>query len=69
MSSGSGKEEIRVGDKILWTPEEASQMSNIGINKIRSICDEHPEFVVKNGTRRLIVKALFERFLLSKREV
>lgn len=63
------KSEVSIRDKILWTPEEASQMSNIGVNKIRSICDEHPEMVVMSGNRRLIVKAMFEKFLLRTRKV
>lgn len=62
-------EKIEIKDKILWTPEEASQMTNIGINKIREICDKNPQIVVMNGARRLIVKALFERFLMTNREV
>ena len=62
-------EKIEIKDKLLWTPEEASQMTNIGINKIREICDKNPQIVVMNGARRLIVKALFERFLMTNREV
>lgn len=63
------KLEVNIRDKILWTPEEASQMSNIGVNKIREICDKNPQIVVMNGARRLIVKALFEQFLMANREV
>ena len=65
MSNGN----VEIRDKILWTPEEASQMTNIGVNKIREICDKNPQIVVMNGARRLIVKALFERFLMTNREV
>lgn len=63
------KSEVSIRDKILWTPEEASQMSNIGVNKIRAICDEHPEMVVMSGNRRLIVKTRFEDFLKKTRKV
>ena len=63
----NGNVEIR--DKILWTPEEASQMTGIGINKIRDLCDTNPSLVLWNGKRRLIKRKVFEEYLNREREV
>ena len=63
----NGKVETK--DKLLWTPEEASQMTGIGINKIRDLCDVNPSFVLWNGKRRLIKRKVFEEYLNREREV
>lgn len=65
MSNGN----VEVRDKILWTPEEASQMTGIGINKIRDLCDINPSLVLWNGKRRLIKRKVFEEYLNREREV
>lgn len=65
MSNGN----VEVRDKILWTPEEASQMTGIGINKIRDLCDMNPSLVLWNGKRRLIKRKVFEEYLNREREV
>lgn len=63
------KSEVNIRDKILWTPEEASQMTGIGINKIRDLCDTNPSLVIWNGKRRLIKRKVFEEYLNREREV
>ena len=65
MSNGN----VETKDKILWTPEEASQMTGIGINKIRDLCDVNPSLVLWNGKRRLIKRKVFEEYLNRERGV
>lgn len=49
------KREIPIWQKTALTLEEAAAYSGIGVNKLRKMSDdEHCDFVLWNGTKRLI---------------
>ncbi len=58
------KYEVPIWEKANLTLEEAAAYSNIGINRIRDISDEkNCPFVLWVGTKRLIKRKAFERYL------
>ena len=55
---------IPVCEKIALTLEEASSLSNIGINKLREITnDDKCDFVFFVGAKRLIKRKKFEKYI------
>ncbi len=58
------KDEIPISDKIALTIPEAAALSNIGQNKI-SLLLKAPNcpFLVRVGSKRLIKRTEFERFI------
>jgi len=55
---------IPVSEKIALTVEEASQYSNIGLNKIRELCNQNNcSFVLFVGNKRLIKRKAFEKYI------
>lgn len=60
------KQEIPIWEKVNLTLEEASAYSGIGINTLRDLTNENNcNFVLFVGTKRLIKRKLFEKFLES----
>ena len=60
------KYEVPIWEKITLNVEEASAYSHIGVNKIRSMMnDPMCPFVVFVGTRRLIKRKEFEKYIQS----
>ena len=58
------KYEVPVWEKANLTLEEAAAYSGIGINRIRDISDEkNCPFVLWVGTKRLIKRKAFERYM------
>ena len=58
------KYEVPIWEKANLTLEEAAAYSNIGVNRIRDISDEkNCPFVLWVGTKRLIKRKAFERYL------
>lgn len=56
--------EIPFWEKFLLTPKEASEYSNIGVDKIMELLKEPQcNFVIRKGTHFLIKRTLFEKFL------
>ena len=56
--------EVPLWEKPNLTLEEASSYFNIGINKLRELSNaDNCDFVLWIGTKRLIKRKLFERFL------
>lgn len=58
-------QEIPFWERYAMSIEEASQYFRIGENKLRKIVAENKDadFVLWNGTRTLIKRRLFERYL------
>jgi excisionase family DNA binding protein len=57
---------IPVWEKYTLTLEEAAAYFHIGINKLREITDdENCAFVLWNGSKRLIKREKFEKYLES----
>lgn len=55
---------VPIKEKILLTPKEASEYSNIGINKICSMLrSPYCEFALHNGNRTLVKRKKFEEYL------
>lgn len=55
---------IPIWEKAALTVEEAAAYSNIGLNKIRDLCNQkNCPFVLFVGNRRLIKRKLFEKYL------
>lgn len=55
---------VPIWRKVTMTLEEASEYSNIGINKLREISNDHMcDFVLFVGKKRLIKRKEFEEFL------
>ena len=61
---------VPVWEKVALTVEEASEYSNIGLNKIREIMKDHrQDFVLSVGGRKLIKRKEFERYISKTREI
>ncbi|MBD5136125.1 MAG: helix-turn-helix domain-containing protein [Lachnospiraceae bacterium] len=55
---------IPICDKLNLTIEEAAQYSNISSKTLRRFINENaPDFILKIGTKTLIKRRIFERFL------
>lgn len=55
---------VEIKDKLNLTIEEAAAYSNISSKTLRRIISENnPDFILKIGTRILIKKRLFEKYL------
>lgn len=62
----TGREAVPIAQKRLLTLEEAAEYTGIGINKLRDISnDEHCDFVLWNGARRLLKRTKLEAYLDS----
>lgn len=60
------KQEVPIWEKVNLTLEEASAYSGIGVNTLRDLTNEkNCNFVLFVGTKRLIKRKLFEKFLES----
>ena len=57
-------EKVPIWQKINLTIEEASEYSNIGVSTLRNrISTENYDFVINVGTKKLINRKKFEKFL------
>lgn len=55
---------VPIWRKVLLTPKEASEYSNIGVDKIMEMVKEPQcNFVIRKGTHFLIKRVLFEQYL------
>lgn len=61
---------VPVWEKVMLTIEEASAYSNIGLNKLREICN-YPDctFVMHIGRRKLIKRQAFEDYVNRHHEL
>lgn len=58
------RETVPIAQKRLLTLEEAAEYTGIGINKLRDISnDEHCDFVLWNGARRMLKRTKLEAYL------
>ena len=58
------KPTIPIWEKSNLTLEEASAYSNIGVNKLRELSDnKNCDFVLWVGSKRLIKRKLFDRYI------
>ena len=59
------KQSIPFWEKYTLTIEEAAQYFQIGETKLRRVLDENPdaEYILINGNRRQIKRALFEKYI------
>ena len=58
------KERVAICEKYLLTVEEAALYTGIGINKLREMSNnENCDFVVWNGSRRMLKRKKLEEFL------
>lgn len=56
--------ELPITEKFILTIKEASQYSNIGINRLsRMLDDPYCPFVLFNGNRKLVKRIEFEKYL------
>jgi len=58
--------EVEIKDKVLLTIDEASELFNIGQNKIRNLIslDRNADWLFNVGRRMLIKRSVFEDFVL-----
>lgn len=55
---------VKIPDKLLWTAEEASAMTGIGIKKVYQMMDDRQcDYVIEYGRRRFIHADRFRKFL------
>lgn len=55
---------IPLGEKVMLTLEEAANYTGIGINKLRELSNcENCDFVLWNGTKRLLKRKKLEEYL------
>lgn len=56
--------DLRIAEKPYLTLQEASSLFNIGINRLRSMTDEERcKYVLFVGSKRLIKRKMFEKYL------
>lgn len=56
--------ELPITEKFILTIKEASQYSNIGINRLsRMLDDPYYPFALFNGNRKLVKRIEFEKYL------
>lgn len=61
---------IPIWEKVTLTVEEASEYSNIGINRISNMLNEIScPFVLKVGNKRLVKRKEFERYIEKSNEI
>ena len=61
---------VPIWEKVALTTEEASAYSNIGINKIREMCDDPKcPFVLFVGRKKLIKRKEFEKYVSRCNEI
>lgn len=61
---------IPIRHKMTLTIREAAEYSNIGINKIDSLLKQpNCPFVLYVGTRKLVKRQEFERYIREKQEI
>ena len=61
---------VKIPDKLLWTAEEASAMTGIGIKKIYSMMDDRQcDYVIEYGRKRFIHADRFRNFLSRARKI
>lgn len=61
---------IPIWEKVTLTVEEASEYSNIGINRISTMLNEIScPFVLKVGNKRLVKRKEFEKYIEKSREI
>ena len=61
---------IPIWEKVALTIEEASEYSNIGINRISNMLNEIScPFVLKVGNKRLVKRKEFEKYIEKSREI
>ena len=64
------KGEVPLWEKMTLTIEEASAYSNIGLNKLREMCDKpHCSFVLFVGRKKLIKRKAFEEYISKRDEI
>ena len=64
------KKDIPIWEKVALTVEEASAYSNIGINRIRELCDDPGcPFVLFVGRKKLIKSKQFEDYIGRRCEI
>lgn len=58
---------VNTADKFLLTFAEASQYFNIGENKLRNMAEiqQNPDWVIYNGSRKLIKRVRLEQILMN----
>lgn len=57
-------EKIPIWQKSMLTLEEAASYTGIGVNKLRALCDdENCNFVLWNGTKRLLKREKLDAYL------
>ena len=56
--------EVEIHNKVLLTIEEAAAYTNIGVNKLRVMCENDDcSFVLWNGGKRLIKRKKLDEYL------
>jgi len=65
------QERVPLWNKYMLTISEASEVFNIGENKLRFIIENNTDadFVIMNGNRSMIKRKLFEQFLDQTRAI
>ena len=64
------KKEVPIWEKMTLTIEEASSYSNIGLNKLREMCDSPDcKFVLFVGRKKLIKRKVFEDYINKRDEI
>lgn len=64
MSGPVSPMEVPLGEKLLFTVEEAAAYTGLGVNKIRKISDDPKcPFVLWNGTKRMLKRVELVKYL------
>lgn len=61
------REKVKIPEKLNLTIEEAAEYSNIGIKRLRELCAMPGcRFTLRVGTKTLIKRSEFEKYILAQ---
>ncbi len=70
MSEYKNNKAVPIWQKMALTIDEAAAYSNIGINRIRELCDDPDcSFVLFVGRKKLIKRKAFEEYINRRYEI
>ncbi len=64
------RNQLPLSERYTLSIKEAAVYFNIGIKKMRRLAEDHlDEFAVMSGNRYLIIRQMFEDYLMSNKEI
>ncbi len=59
------RDTVPISEKVLLTFSEAAEYFNVGENKLRTMATCSPDWILNNGSHKLIKRVRLEKYLLD----